>query len=105
MQLVFGERYRIRRTNNEIVEGTLVQTKGDDENYPTFELGTGGRLGVHRDNVLGPVDDVAPHAGIPRLVPVDGESESDGYRHDSEILDMDSTGKHHYYQAAPDMEP
>lgn len=99
MELIIGKRYRVRRTNNEIVEGTLVQTKGDDENYPTFELGTGGRLGVHRDNVLGLVDDVAPHAGIPRLVAIDGVEESDAL-----VIDMDSTGKHVHYQAAPDME-
>lgn len=99
MELIIGKRYRVRRTNNEIVEGTLVQTKGDDENYPTFELGTGGRLGVHRDNVLGPVNDVAPHGGIPRLVAIDGAEESDAL-----VIDMDSTGKHVHYQAAPDME-
>lgn len=104
MQLEIGKRYRFRRINGEILEGTLVQTKGDDDNYPTFDTAS-GLFGVHRDNVLGPVDDVAPHAGIPRLVPVDGEGEPDGYRHDSKILDMDSTGKHHYYQAAPDLEP
>jgi len=74
MELIVGERSRIRRTNNEIVEGTLVQTKGDDINYPTFELGTGGLLGVHRDNVLGPASDMAPHGGIPRMVAIDSDA-------------------------------
>jgi len=76
MELVYGERYRIRRTNNEIIEGTLIQTKGDDENYPTFELGTGGRIGVHRDAVLGLVNDNAPHGGTPRLVAVDSDADA-----------------------------
>jgi len=102
MQLIIGQRYRIRRTNNEIVEGTLVQTKGDDENFPTFELGTGGLLGVHRDNVLGLADDVAPHGGIPRLVSFDGAEESDGYRADALILDMDAEDRR--YNGSLDME-
>jgi hypothetical protein len=75
MQLIYGERYRIRRTNNEIIEGTHIQTKGDDENYPTFELGTGGRIGVHRDAVLGLASDDAPHSGIPRLVAIDSDAD------------------------------
>jgi hypothetical protein len=102
MQLIYGERYRIRRTNNEIIEGTHIQTKGDDENYPTFELGTGGRIGVHRDAVLGLASDVAPHGGIPRLVPVDGAEESDGYRADALILDMDAEDRR--YNGSIDME-
>lgn len=102
MQLEIGKRYRIRRINGEIVEGTMVQTKGDDINYPTFALGTGGFLGVHRDNVLGLADDDAPHEGIPRLVPVDGETESDGYRADALILDMDSEDRR--YNGSVDLE-
>lgn len=86
MQLVFGERYRIRRTNNEIVEGTLVQTKGNDDHYPTFEVTGLGLLGVHRDNVLGPVDDVAPNAGIPRVV--QGERTED--ESDEHLLNEDN---------------
>ena len=75
MELVYGERYRIRRTNNEIIEGTHIQTKGDDENYPMFELGSGGRIGVHRDAVLGLSSDMAPHGGIPRLVAIDSDAD------------------------------
>ena len=76
MQLIVGERYRIRRTNNEIVEGTHIQTKGDDINYPTFEVPGLGLLGVYRENVLGPASDMAPHGGIPRLVAIDGNDSS-----------------------------
>lgn len=62
----YGQRYRIERRDLSIVEGEYIQTKGDDDNYPTFELADGSRLGVHKDNVLGPVDDSCPPQGIER---------------------------------------
>jgi hypothetical protein len=58
--------YRIIRTDGSVVEGQYIQTKGDDENYPTFVLADGLRLGVHKDAVLGPVIDDCPVDGIPR---------------------------------------
>ena len=63
----YGQRYRILRVNGEVVEGKLVHTKGNDDYYPTFELDGGGLLGVHRDNVLGPVIDDCPVHGIERF--------------------------------------
>lgn len=69
--LIFGQRYRILRTNKEVVEGERIQTKGDDENYPTFLLDDGGRLGVARANVLGPADDSCSVEGIQR--PAEGD--------------------------------
>ena len=62
----YGQRYRLLRVSGEVVEGKLVQTKGNDDYYPTFELDGGGLLGIHRDNVLGPVIDDCPVDGIPR---------------------------------------
>lgn len=70
-QLVFGQRYRILRTSGEVVEGERVQTKGDDENYPTFRLDGGGLLGVARTNVLGPADETCSVEGIQR--PAEGD--------------------------------
>lgn len=63
----YEQHYRIIRTDGSIVEGTYIQTKGDDENYPTFVLADGLRLGVHRDAVLGPVIDDCPVDGIERF--------------------------------------
>jgi hypothetical protein len=60
-------KYRILRTNGEVVEGEKIETRGNDEHYPTFELSDGTRLGVHISNVLGPVDDSCPVGGIDRL--------------------------------------
>lgn len=62
----YGTRYRVRRMNGQIVEGEYIQTKGDDDNYPTLLLDDGARLGVTRANVLGPVDDSCPVSGIER---------------------------------------
>lgn len=61
-------RYRIRKINGDIIEGEKVETRGDDENYPTFLLDDGGRIGVHVSNVLGPVDDSCPVDGIERPI-------------------------------------
>ena len=69
--LIFGQRYRILRINGEVVEGERIQTKGDDENYPTFLLDDGGRLGVARSNVLGPADETCSVEGIQR--PAEGD--------------------------------
>lgn len=103
MELIIGNRYRVRRTNNEIVEGTLVRTKGNDDHYPTFETAS-GLLGVHRDNVLGPANDDAPNEGIPRIYEGQSGGSVELVSEETAIIDMDSTGKHIHYQAAPDME-
>ena len=71
----YGQRYKILRTDQSIVEGEFIQTKGDDDNYPTFLLNDGSRLGAHRDNVLGPVDDSAPPNGIERPAEIEHEHE------------------------------
>jgi hypothetical protein len=62
----YGHRFRIRKTNQEVVEGELIQTKGDDANYPTFLLADGTRLGVHHSAVLARVDDDCGPQGIER---------------------------------------
>jgi hypothetical protein len=61
--------YRVIRTDGSVVEGQYIQTRGDDENYPTFVLADGLRLGVHKDAVLGPVIDDCPVDGITRPDP------------------------------------
>jgi len=71
MELVYGTRYRIRRINDDVLEGVLVQTKGNDEYFPTFELDDGSLLGIHHSNVLGEVDDSCPVNGIERSSNVD----------------------------------
>ena len=62
----YGQQYRILRVNGEVVEGKCIQTKGNDEEYPSFELEDGSLLGVHINAVLGPVIDDCPVDGIPR---------------------------------------
>ena len=62
----YGQQYRILRVNGEVVEGKHIQTKGNDEQYPSFELEDGSLLGVHIDAVLGPVIDDCPVDAIPR---------------------------------------
>jgi hypothetical protein len=62
----YGRRFRILKTNKEVVEGELIQTKGDDANYPTFLLADGTRLGVHHSAVLARVDDDCGPQGIKR---------------------------------------
>lgn len=62
----YGQRYKILRTDQSIVEGEYIQTKGDDENYPTFVLEDGSRLGVHHSAVLGETRDDCPVDGIER---------------------------------------
>lgn len=61
----YGQRYRFQ-FGPTIYEGEYIQTKGDDDNYPTFVVEDGPRLGVHKDHVLGPVDDSCPPQGIER---------------------------------------
>jgi hypothetical protein len=62
----YEQRYRIIKTDGSVIEGTYIQTKGNDEDYPTFVLADGSLLGVHRDAVLGPVVDDCPVDGIER---------------------------------------
>jgi hypothetical protein len=64
----YEQRYRIIKTDGSVIEGTYIQTKGNDEDYPTFVLADGSLLGVHRDAVLGPVTDDCPVDGIPRTI-------------------------------------
>jgi hypothetical protein len=62
----YGQRYRIKlHSNDQIVEGECIQTRGDDENFPTFIV-DGMAIGVHKDRVLGLVDDDCPVDGIER---------------------------------------
>ena len=63
----YGQQYRILRVNGEVVEGKYIQTKGNDDEYPSFELGDGSLLGVHINAVLGPVIDNCPVDGIDRI--------------------------------------
>lgn len=62
----YEQRYRIR-WRGEVIEGQYIQTKGNDEDYPTFDIGDGTLLGVHKDAVLGPVTDDCPVDGIERF--------------------------------------
>ena len=45
-------KYAIERTDKKIVYGRKVQTKGNDEEFPTFELDDGSLLGTHHSHVL-----------------------------------------------------
>jgi hypothetical protein len=63
----YGQRYRIKlHGSDRIVEGEYIQTKGDDENFPTFIV-DGMAIGVHKDRVLGLVTDDCPVHGIERF--------------------------------------
>lgn len=62
----YETKYRVLRTNGEIVEAEYIQTKGDDEKWPTFRLADGSLLGVSREKVLGEVTDDCPPEGIVR---------------------------------------
>lgn len=62
----YGKRYKIRRINGDVIEGECVQTRGNDENYPTFQRDDGTFIGVHHSAVIGLVDDVCPPGGIER---------------------------------------
>lgn len=66
LKMEYGKKYQIQRVNKEMVEGEYVQTRGDDENWPTFVLADGSRIGVYRSEVLGPVVDDCPPKGIER---------------------------------------
>jgi len=48
---------QIKRLSGEIVIGEQVQTRGDDDNFPTFILEDGTRLGTHRDNIVEWIED------------------------------------------------
>lgn len=62
----YEQQYRILKTDGSVIEGQYIQTKGNDQDFPTFLLGDGSRLGVRRDSVLGPVIDDCPVDGIKR---------------------------------------
>jgi hypothetical protein len=63
----YERQYRIKLSDGTVVEGTHIQTRGDDENFPTFVV-DGVRIGVHKSKVLGPVTDDCPVDGIPRTI-------------------------------------
>jgi len=67
MKTEVGKRYLIERSTGRFVEGVKIETKGEDDRYPTFELEDGTRLGVFHESVIKQITDEAPVHGIPRV--------------------------------------
>lgn len=94
----YETKYRILKTDGSVIEGQYIQTKGNDEDYPTFVLADGSRLGVHKDAVLGPVTDDCPVDGITRPHPMElwnghsdfGDPHDEIDRIDCDILDAEA---------------
>lgn len=61
----YGQRYKIRSPYGEVIEAEHIQTKGDDERFPTFRLDNGSLVGISQTDVLGEAgNDDAPSEGI-----------------------------------------
>jgi hypothetical protein len=58
----YEQRYRIIKTDGSVIEGTYIQTKGNDEDYPTFVLVS-----------WGPTTDPDAPGYIVSVEPVNGE--------------------------------
>lgn len=52
-----GKRYYIQWSEREVVEGTKIQTRANDEDFPTFMLDDNMRISISRSKVLGPVEE------------------------------------------------
>lgn len=50
-------KYEIKKLNGEVVRGEKIQTRGDDENFPTFLLEDGSYLGVYKDRVIREIEE------------------------------------------------
>lgn len=65
----YGTKYIIQRSDTEIVMGTEIQTRGNDEDFPTFVLEDGSQFGCARSRVLGEVVEPTPQK---KLLPPSG---------------------------------
>ena len=61
---IYGIKYLIERGDGkDNVVGEMIQTKGNDDEFPTFRLEDGSVLGVHKSAVISEVEDL-PLGGI-----------------------------------------
>lgn len=53
-------KYRIERSPGVVVIGELIQTKGNDTDFPTFILSDGTKLSVDKSRILGVLEEFPP---------------------------------------------